>query len=295
MKQFNCFNTISVIDAAEFIINDLPWQNVGVLVISQSGETKDLHLAMESVKTKNIIIIGIVNSVGSLISRESDCGIYLNAGREVAVASTKAFTSQVVVLMLITLWFSQNKNHTFRMRHEKMIIDIRYLSINIEKVIKNFDYIITNDLIQYITKQKSIFILGRGTAYPIACEAALKIKEIAYIHAEGYAGGALKHGPFALIEKGMVIILIILDDENKDRMKSACEEVKSRGAYTVIITDIENYKEDCIDYVINIPNNGYLTSLLGIVPIQYLAYKIALAKGHNPDFPKNLSKTVTVL
>jgi glucosamine--fructose-6-phosphate aminotransferase (isomerizing) len=294
-RYLKCFNTVNVIDSAEFVSSDIPMRNAGILVISQSGETKDLHMALETAKANNCFVMGVVNVVGSLIARESDCGIYLNAGREVAVASTKAFTSQVVVLLLISLWFSQHKDDNLRNKRGQIISDLRNLSINFKTLIQNMSKIITNELIDYLSKMEHMFILGRGNAYPIACEGALKIKEIAYLHAEGYAGGALKHGPFALIEEGMPIVLIILDDEYQDKMKSACEEVKARGAYTIVITDIEDYsKEDC-DYLIHIPNDGYLTSILSVVPIQYISYKIALKKGHNPDFPKNLSKTITVL
>lgn len=294
-RSLKCFNNVNIIDAGEFSQNDIPSNNTGILVISQSGETKDVHCALELAKVRDIIVIGIVNVVGSLISRESDCGIYLNAGREVAVASTKAFTSQVVVLMLVALWFSQYKNLDSKHKRFQIISELRNLSLKFKTLINELPSIIDNRVIDFLKDKEHMFILGRGNAYPIACEGSLKIKEISYIHAEGYAGGALKHGPFALIEEGVPIVLIILDDEYRDKMQSACEEVKARGAYTIVITDIKNYNKDDCNYLIKIPNNGYMTSLLSIVPLQYLSYRLALAKGHNPDFPRNLSKTISVL
>lgn len=294
-KYLKCFNTVNVIDAAEFTIDDIPEDKPGIIVLSQSGETKDVHDAIELAKMHNIIVIGIVNVVGSLIARESDCGIYLNAGREVAVASTKSFTSQVVVLSLMALWFSQYKIKELKHKRSSMINDIRNLSINFTNIIHNISTIISNDFIDILKYKKNMFVLGRGSAYPIACEAALKIKEISYIHAEGFSGGALKHGPFALIEKNMPIILIILDDENIDKMYSAAEEVKARGAYVIAITNLKKYNKDIFDHIIKIPDCGIMTSLLAIMPIQYLSYKISLELGNNPDCPRHLAKSVTTL
>jgi len=292
-KYLKCFNTVSIIDASEFVASDIPEDNPGMIVLSQSGETRDVHDAMEIAKINNIIIIGVVNIVGSLISRESDCGVYLNAGREVAVASTKSFTSQVIVLALMSAWFSQQKAKEVKHKCEVIIKNIRNISLNFTDIVRNINKLISDDLVDKLKDKKSLFVLGRGFSYPIACEAALKIKEIAYIHAEGYPGGALKHGPFALLEKDMPVILYIFDDEYADKMQSAVEEVKARGAYTIVITNNKKYDRTHYDYCIQIPECGILTSLLGIMPIQYLSYKIALVNNYNPDFPKNLAKTVT--
>lgn len=292
-KYLKCFNTVSIIDASEFVANDIPEDNPGMIVLSQSGETRDVHDAMEIAKINNVIIIGVVNIVGSLISRESDCGVYLNAGREVAVASTKSFTSQVIVLALMSAWFSQQKAKEVKHKCEVIIKNIRNISLNFTDIVRNINKLISDDLVDKLKDKKSLFVLGRGFSYPIACEAALKIKEIAYIHAEGYPGGALKHGPFALLEKDMPVILYIFDDEYADKMQSAVEEVKARGAYTIVITNNKKYDRTHYDYCIQIPECGILTPLLGIMPIQYLSYKIALVNNYNPDFPKNLAKTVT--
>ena len=301
-RLLKCFNTVSVIDASEFTIDDIPEKNVGMLVLSQSGETKDVHRVIEVAKSYNIIIIGIVNVVDSLIARDSTCGVYLNAGREVSVASTKSFTSQVIVIALVAIWFSQNKNDSdenntdiFKYKRTQIINDMRNISTNFIDIIRNIPVSISDDFIKRISKKEHLFILGRGYSYPIAIEGALKIKEVSYIHAEGYAGGALKHGPFALIENGMPILLIILNDENADKMNICLEEVKSRGAYTIVITNIKKYKKNNLcDYCIMIPDCGIFSSLLAIMPIQYMAYKLALELGYNPDFPKNLAKCVVV-
>jgi glucosamine--fructose-6-phosphate aminotransferase (isomerizing) len=292
-RMLKCFNTVNVIDAAELIESDIPENGAGMIVLSQSGETRDVYTVMQMAKKNNVRVIGIVNVVGSLISRESDCGVYLNAGREVAVASTKAFTSQVIVLALVAIWFSQNRGDKMKSRQKLIIDDIRNLSFKFTDIIKNISFIIKDELLQKLKNKQHMFILGRGFAYPIACEGSLKIKEISYIHAEGYSGGALKHGPFALIEKGTPIIMIILEDEYKDKMFSAAEEVRARGAHTIAITNFK-MNNSVFDDVISIPDCGVMSSLLAILPLQYLSYKLALELGYNPDYPRNLAKAVVV-
>ncbi len=294
-RYLKCFNTVNVIDAVEFILDDLPMNMPGIIVLSQSGETKDVHRVVELAKSHSVIIIGIINVVGSLISRESDCGIYLNAGREVAVASTKSFTSQVIVLALMALWFSQNKIEGLKYKRAGLIENIRNISLNFTDIIRNISTNIGDDLIERLKDTQHIFILGKGLTYPIAREGSLKIKEISYIHAESYSGGALKHGPFALIKQGMPILIIVLDNEDAEKMHIAAEEVKARGAYTIIITNLKKYNKSLYDYQIQIPDCGIMTSLMAILPIQYLAYKLALGLGYNPDFPRHLAKVCTTL
>lgn len=302
VKYFNslkCFNTVQAIDASEFTLNDIPREKFGMIVLSQSGETKDVHRAMELAREKNMIIIGIVNTVGSLIARDTDCGVYLNAGRETAVASTKSFTSQVVVLILMALWFAQNKEgNGLKIKRFQLIRELRNLSLNFTNIINNISIGVPDNMIRFLRKASNIFILGKHLSYPIALEAALKIKEVSYIHAEGYSASSLKHGTFALIEKGTPIIFIINDDEYAERMHSAAEEVKARGAVNIFITNLDKKRinEKIYDYLIKIPGtgNGYLTTLLAILPLQYIAYKLAVELGYNPDFPRNLAKVVTV-
>lgn len=294
-RYLRCFNSVRVIDASEFVIEDIPPldEPTGMIVLSQSGETKDVHSVMELAKTQDIIIIGIVNVVGSLIARESDCGIYLNAGREVAVASTKSFTSQVIVLALVAIWFSQNWHKELKQKRIMFIDSLRNLAFNFGEIIKHISTKINDNVIQYLKDKKSMYIMGTGFAYPIACEGALKIKEIAYIHAEGYSGAALKHGPFALIEQGFPIIMIILNDEYKDRMMSTAEQIKARGAYIIVITNIPKLNRQLFNEIIMIPDNGIMTALLAILPMQYISYKIAVEMKYSPDMPKNLAKSVT--
>lgn len=287
------FETSIYQDASEFY--DYSYEkNTLYVVLSQSGETKDVHRAMEIIKKNNGYILSIVNVVNSLIAREADCGVYINAGSEKGVASTKSFTNQVIALCLVACWFckvcGRNSNEPFI---NKLLQDMRSFSLNIEIALNN----IQNDLHigKDFEKTPNMFILGRGLNYPIALEGALKIKEISYIHAEGQCGGSLKHGPFALIEKGMPIIIICMDDEHKSRMISAAEEVRARGAITYLITDDPTMENtNLFDKLVVVPKAGILSPLISVIPFQYICYQIALLKGINPDFPRNLAKVVTV-
>jgi glutamine---fructose-6-phosphate transaminase (isomerizing) len=297
MKQLKCFTTVTCIDASEFTVDDIPNSNkskTGFVMLSQSGETKDLHRCMETIRNLDCPIMSIVNVVGSLIARESDCGIYLNAGREVGVASTKSFTSQVVALTLMAIWFSQHKNTCGHLR-QQYVKNLRNLSLDVESLL-GYSMEPIRKLAKRLVDVKTMFILGRGIMKFISDEGSLKIKEIAYIHAEGYAGGSLKHGPFALIDKDTVIVLIAPKDENFSKMINAAEEVHSRHARIILITNGTNsdLKEGLFESVITIPNNDSFSGILSVIPLQILAYEIALLKGHNPDFPKNLAKVVTV-
>lgn len=296
MRSLKCFNTVNCIDASEFVIDDIPNSGkTGFVLLSQSGETKDVHRCMELIRGGDYPIMSIVNVVGSLIARESDCGIYLNAGREVGVASTKAFTSQIVALTLMSIWFSQNKNTCVHLRTQ-YIKNLRNLSVDIEKLLGSCMEQIRN-IAKTIVNTSSMFLLGRGLAQFIADEGSLKIKEIGYIHAEGYPGGSLKHGPFALIDKDTVVILIAPKDENFSKMINAAEEISSRAGRIILITNSGfrgEYKKELFESVITIPTNESLQCILSVIPLQVLAYEIALLKGHNPDFPKNLAKVVTV-
>lgn len=279
-KILGNFENIHVIDASEFTEYDIPknTNSTALLVLSQSGETKDVHRAMNIAKKNNMIIIGVVNVPGSMIARESTCGVYLNAGIEKAVGSTKSFTSQCIVLSLIACWFSNNY------LIPSIIKDMRNISIKCQNLIGgligNYEKIIDT-----LIEAKHVFILGKDTFYPIALEGALKLKEIGYVNAEGFTTGSLKHGPFALIETGTPVIIL---SETYDKHTSvAYEEVKSRGANVITISTDNNAN-------IIIPNCGILTPVISIVVLQYIAYRIAIKKGHNPDCPKNLAKSVTV-
>ena len=289
------FDTVQVIDASEFdmsYVNNL--KDAGILALSQSGETKDVMRCLEMITSiEDLTTFSVVNRVGSQVSRTTKCGVYLNAGREVAVASTKAFTSQVTVLSMIGVWFGQHRGIHLNNRIN-MINNIRKLGPYYDLILNNSDVNKSCiDVANYLTDKNTCFVLGKGNSAYIAYEGALKIKEIGYLHAEGYPGGSLKHGPFALIEEGTPIIIILLDDHNRSYMESTISEVKSRSAYTIVITNIHNYNDG--DVNILIPENGILSSLLAVVPLQLISYQLSLAKCINPDKPRNLAKTVTVI
>jgi glucosamine--fructose-6-phosphate aminotransferase (isomerizing) len=291
MRALKSFDSVQVVDASEFTSEMIPPTGGGLLVISQSGETKDVHRCISTATKAGIPVFSIVNAVGSLIARSTKCGVYLNAGREHAVASTKAFTTQVTVLTLVANWFAQLHNQEEQKRR-RLIEALRRLPSSIQAVLN------TRSECQQISAKlvgaEHCFLLGKGLSEPIAREGALKIKEITYIHAEGYPGGALKHGPFALITPGTPIILSILDDVHAPLMRTAAEEVRARGAITIILTDNLKLAEGVADETIVIPHNHPLTALISVIPLQILAYEIAVLKGLNPDKPRNLAKAVTV-
>jgi len=307
-KLLKSVDSVTVIDASEFTLEDIPYphENVGALFLSQSGETRDVHLAIEIAKKNNIFTFAIVNTVDSLIAREVECGVYLNAGREVAVASTKSFTSQVLVLILIAIWYAQHKNRSKNLRGQ-LIQEIHNLSYNFQQVLESLsnkshnNHINLASFVQYLKHNKEevglekIFLLGRQGGHAVALEGALKVKEVSYLHAEGYPGGALKHGPFALIETGVPIILLAYQDEWQQKIHITAQEVKTRGAKIYLITDLEDkdIPNELYDLVIKISHSRYLAPLLSILPLQYLSYQLTLALNYNPDYPRNLAKCVT--
>lgn len=289
-KQLCKFKSIYLFDGAEFTESDIP--NFGKtcsIFISQSGETKDLHRCLEICNTYNIFTVGIINVVDSLIAREVKCGVYLNCGREFAVASTKAFSSQVIVLTLVGIWISQNQKIN-KERREEYINKISNLSKDIQCVIdKNTE--ICQEIASYLIDKNSVFVLGKNRMEAIAKEGSLKLKEIGYIHAEGYSSSALKHGSYALLDKGFPVILLTPNDENFVRNQGILDELKSRGAYVIGISDAElsnNY-----DKKISIPQESFY-EITSCIILQLIAYYLSIKKGINPDFPRNLSKTVSV-
>lgn len=293
-KQLCCFNTVQVFDGAEFNEFDIPIiGNTACILISQSGETKDLHRCIEIVKNKNITTIGIINVVDSLIAREVDCGIYCNAGKEIGVASTKAFTSQVVCLSMTAIWFAKLHDVNLQKR-KRMISDLHNLSRDIQMTLDG-----SSINIEAISKKivvNNLFLLGKGSDEYIAKEGSLKIKEISYIHAEGYSASSLKHGPFALLDETFPVIIVNLDRTHRAKILNCYQEVSSRGSPVIIITNDVTIKNDVNANcdVIFVPENKSYASLLGIIPVQLLAYYLSVNKGINPDKPKNLAKVVTV-
>ena len=292
-KKICNFNTVQVFDGAEFNDYDIPKiGKTAFILISQSGETKDLHRCIEIANDNNIITIGIINVIDSLIAREVDCGIYCNAGKEVGVASTKSFTSQIICLSMTAIWFSQLHNINEKKR-VKMILDLQKLSNDIQNTLKCCSEKIHNMMTNM--KYNNLFLLGKGSDEYIAKEGALKIKEISYIHAEGYSSSSLKHGPFALLDEQFPVIILNLDQKHKAKTINCYQEILSRNSPIILITNDNNITNDInCDNTINIPENKTYASLLGIIPIQLMAYYLSINKGINPDIPKNLAKVVTV-
>lgn len=291
MRAMESFVTVQVVDASELTIHHFAKRGAGLLVLSQSGETKDVHRAVELAQLHNVPTFSVINAVGSLIARATQCGVYCNAGREHAVASTKAFVTQVTALELIATWFAEHRNLAMQ-RRRTVVNDLRGLSHKMRLAIQTREQVQT--LVPHLQQAEHLFVLGKGPNEAIAKEGALKIKEITYIHAEGYAGGALKHGPFALITEGTPVILIITNDSHAQLMRSAAHEVRARGAKTLVITDHTPLAKGVSDWVITVPHCGVLTGLVATVPLQLLAYELAVARGINPDKPRNLAKAVTV-
>jgi glucosamine--fructose-6-phosphate aminotransferase (isomerizing) len=301
MRDLDCFDSVNVLDSAEVRRSDIPKRNGGLLAVSQSGETKDVHRAVKIGEQSGVPLISVVNVVGSLIARTTGLGVYLNAGRETAVASTKAFTTQVTVLALVALWFRQQREMKDGLSESplkaEMLDALQRLPISFGMAMKLRDQ--CKRVASTLKEKNNLFVLGKGYAEPIAHEGALKIKEMSYIHAEGYSGGALKHGPFALIEgpegrEGSTpVIMCILDDEHAHHMRTAAEEVKARGAQVIVITDKAGLARGIDSDPIVIPNNGPLTALIASLPLQFIAYELAIMKGVNPDVPRNLAKAVT--
>jgi glucosamine--fructose-6-phosphate aminotransferase (isomerizing) len=289
-KQLCKFSTVQVFDGADFTELDIPNGNTTFILISQSGETKDLHRCIDIAKHKNITTIGIINVVDSLIAREVDCGIYCNAGKEVGVASTKAFTSQVVCLSMASIWFAtiQNVNHKKR---ATMIRDLHKLSNDLKLVLA------CNDKVQELSKKmvsNHLFLLGKGCDEIIAKEGSLKIKEMSYLHAEGYSSSSLKHGPFALLDETFPVILFNLDQQHLSKTLNCYQEIRSRKSPVLFITNEKHVLDEITCDFILVPKNNTYASLLGILPIQLLAYHLSIQRSINPDKPKNLAKVVTV-
>jgi glucosamine--fructose-6-phosphate aminotransferase (isomerizing) len=264
-----------------------------VIVISQSGETADTLAALREAKTKGIRVLGITNVVGSTIARESDGGVYIHAGPEIGVASTKAFTSQVTVLILLTLLLSRRKDMTAD-EGRVYIEHLKSIPEYADSILKNNDYI--REIAEIYQESKNFLYLGRGINFPVALEGALKLKEISYIHAEGYPAAEMKHGPIALIDENMPVVFIVPRDEIYNKVISNMEEVKARKARIIAVAyegddNIKNYS----DHIIYIPGvRKMLSPLLTVVPLQLLAYHMAVIKGCDVDKPRNLAKSVTV-
>ena len=293
LKSLCNFNIVQVFDGADFSAFDIPKiGNSAIVLISQSGETKDLHRCIDIAKTHNIITIGIINVVDSLIAREVDCGIYCNAGREIGVASTKAYTSQVICLSMMAIWFAQIKNIN-EYKRKNMIKDLQNLSNDFKNTLENVHDKIKILSLEYL-QYSNLFILGKGSDESIAREGSLKIKEISYIHSEAYSASSLKHGPFALLDERFPVVILNCHEEHNAKIMNCYEEVKSRNSPILFITNNLNIGNRNMNKYINVSKNNSYSSLLGLIPLQLFAYYLSINKGINPDIPKNLAKVVTV-
>ncbi len=262
------------------------------IFISQSGETADTIAALKLSKSKGAKTLAVSNVIGSSITREADYTIYTHAGPEIAVASTKAYTSQVVLLGILAIYFAEILESTDSETLENLKKDIFDLPKKIETSLKTSDEV--KKFAKKISKEKDVFFIGRGSDYNVALEGSLKLKEISYIHSEAYASGELKHGPIALIEKGITVISILTDKNLLEKSISNIEEVITRGAKTFIVTN-QNIENSNFDNVIKIEDtNPLLSPILSVIPLQLLAYYISKDKGLDVDKPRNLAKSVTV-
>jgi glucosamine--fructose-6-phosphate aminotransferase (isomerizing) len=272
--------------------NPLVNENDLVVVISQSGETADTLAALREAKSKNAKTIGIINVVGSSISREVNSGIYLHAGPEIGVASTKAFTSQLVALLLFSLFIKQEKI-SLSENDKELLKEISSLPEKIQTILDNSEGI--KELSEKFKDYKDFLYLGRGINFPVALEGALKLKEISYIHAEGYPAAEMKHGPIALIDENMPVVFTV-SRENYEKILSNMQEVKARGGKIIVVTNEADEKLDEIsDEIFIVPKTrNELTPILNSIVLQLFAYYIADMKGINVDKPRNLAKSVTV-
>ena len=265
-----------------------------VLAISQSGETADTMAALELAKQKGATILGICNVVGSSIPRLTDAGSYTHAGPEIGVASTKAFTTQVVVLTLMALRIAKEKGTLSATEYRQIITELELIPEKVQKVLKSDDMI--KEIAAEFKEATNFLYLGRGYNFPVALEGALKLKEISYIHAEGYPAAEMKHGPIALIDEHMPIVVLATRKGNYEKVVSNIQEVKARGGRLIaIVTEGDKTVKEIADYCIEIPSCfEELMPLLSIIPLQLLSYHIALLRGCNVDQPRNLAKSVTV-
>jgi glucosamine--fructose-6-phosphate aminotransferase (isomerizing) len=264
-----------------------------VLMISQSGETADTLAAMREAKKKGATVLGIVNVVGSTIARESDGGVYVHAGPEIGVASTKAFTSQLTVLALITLLLARARGMTAE-DGRVLARELALLPEKVGKVVGNVEEI--KLIADEFKDHKNFLYLGRGANYPVALEGALKLKEISYIHAEGYPAAEMKHGPIALIDRNMPVVVIVPRDAIYEKVLSNIQEVRARKGRIIAVANEDDQEiAGLAEHVIRVPRTyGFFGPILNVVPLQLLAYYIAVAKGTNVDQPRNLAKSVTV-
>jgi glucosamine--fructose-6-phosphate aminotransferase (isomerizing) len=265
-----------------------------VIAISQSGETADTMAALELAKEKGATLFGICNVVGSSIPRLTHAGVYTHAGPEIGVASTKAFTAQVTVLTLMAFYMGQQRGKLSTSQSVSLLSELDQIPTLVEKALKSNDYI--QQIAAKFKDARNFLFLGRGTGFPVALEGALKLKEISYIHAEGYPAAEMKHGPIALIDEEMPVVVIATKNSSYEKVISNIQEVKARkGVVIAIVTEGDTEVKKMADHVIEIPDaDEAFLPILATIPLQLLSYHIAVMRGCNVDQPRNLAKSVTV-
>ena len=290
-----CRIPVEVAYASEFRYSDPVIEADDVVIaISQSGETADTLAAIQQAKEQGALIYGIVNGVGSSIAREAHAGTYIHVGPEIGVASTKAFTGQVVVLTMLSLALGMAKGTVEQDEYEETIRELLLIPEKIEEVLKQNDKI--QQMAKSFTYARNFLYLGRGYNYPVALEGALKLKEISYIHAEGYPAAEMKHGPIALIDEEMPVVFLTNHHRRYQKVISNLQEVISRhGKILAVINQGDQQVKQMVDTYIEVPETlSCLTPLISVIPLQLLSYHIAVARGLNVDQPRNLAKSVTV-
>ncbi|MFM7080263.1 MAG: glutamine--fructose-6-phosphate transaminase (isomerizing), partial [Bacteroidota bacterium] len=265
-----------------------------VIAISQSGETADTLAAIELAKSKCATIFGVCNVVGSSIPRATHAGAYTHAGPEIGVASTKAFTAQVTVLTLLALQIAWKRGTITDSRFQSLLSELESIPAKVEKALSSDDKI--KELAAKFKDARNFLYLGRGYGFPVALEGALKLKEISYIHAEGYPAAEMKHGPIALIDEEMPVVVIATKNSSYEKVVSNIQEVKARkGIIIAVVTEGDAEVKKIADHVIEIPDTDeFLIPLVSVIPLQLLSYHIAVMRGCNVDQPRNLAKSVTV-
>lgn len=286
---------VSVEHASEFRYrNPIVDENTLVIAISQSGETADTLSALKLAKERGAFAFGICNVVGSSIARTVDAGAYLHAGPEISVASTKAFTSQITILSLLAVYIANMKKSIPREDARAILSDLEQIPDLVKVVLSASEEV--EKIAEHFYKSSSAMYLGRGFNYPVALEGAIKLKELSYIHAEGFPAGEMKHGPIALVDSDMPVIFIATKDNTYDKIISNIQEVKARGGKIIAIGSIgDEYLETIVEHVIYVPETSpMIAPILNVIPLQLLAYYITAKKGLDIDKPRNLAKSVTV-
>jgi len=290
-----CRLNVEVEYASEFRYRNPVINNGDVIIaISQSGETADTLVAIENAKSKGAIILGVVNVVGSSIARVSHGGAYTHAGPEIGVASTKAFTAQLAVLVMIALKIARKKDTINEERYQHLLSELHAIPEKVFKLLESIDHI--KEIAEKYKDARDFLYLGRGYNFPVALEGALKLKEISYIHAEGYPAAEMKHGPIALVDENLPVVFVATKDAHHHKVVSNIQEIKARkGKVLAVVTEGDETTIDLCDDVLVVPEADEIVApMLNVIPLQLLAYYIGIAKNYDVDKPRNLAKSVTV-